>query len=327
LILQYPEIQKIQGEKPMTADISFYKKQLQEIFACADMTDLPAISGNVRELMALASSSRSAAADLADVILRDYSLTNKTLRVVNSAYYSPSQPVNSVLRAVTIIGFEAVRELAITIALLEDFIAAGVERDELSKSFTKSLLSGLLAKAICSHRKIKVVSEEAFICALLHNLGNMVVLIYLPDRHRKIESDVQGGLSREAASRASLHGLSCQEVGEGLASLWNLSPQVIAAMTPFPPIPRDLHDRKAYLQNLAALSNGLVEVICTDGKIDLMLKGFADVLPLTRREAFSLLGSCCEQAEDFSGTIRHGLAKLKLKSRLVRYATLAAKGD
>lgn len=297
-----------------------YNQRLQEIFARSNLADLPAMSSNVRELLALTHSKRSAAKDLAEVILRDYALTNKILRVVNSAYYAPKQPINSVLRAVTVIGFEAVREIAVTVTIFEDFIKMGADKEEMSKLLTKSLLSALVAKTICFARQIKVGPEEAFICALLHTLGKIVVLVYLPERFRAIEQRQQAGLSSEAASREVLDGLSYQEVGEELSKVWNLSPNITAAMTPFPPVPQHAHDQKAYLQNVAALSNGLVEAVCCQAPLANILKGFDDPLALAPKDARILLGRCLERAEDFSGTVRYGLTKLKFRSCLEKYS-------
>ena len=73
--------------------------KLAEIFAKMNMSELPAMSNHVQELISLAHSSRSAANDLSRVILKDYSLTNKVLQVVNSAYYSLGQSVSSISRA------------------------------------------------------------------------------------------------------------------------------------------------------------------------------------------------------------------------------------
>jgi HD-like signal output (HDOD) protein len=91
------------------------------------LTELPAMSTNVQELISLTCSSRSAAAELTKVILKDYSLTNKVLQVVNSAYYSMGRTVNSISRAVSVLGFDAVRDMATAIALFEEFVKSGLD--------------------------------------------------------------------------------------------------------------------------------------------------------------------------------------------------------
>jgi len=294
-------------------------EELREIFRRADMADLPAMSGNVRELLSLAGSARSAANDLAEVILRDYSLTNKVLRVVNSAYYGMTKPVNNVTRAVTIIGFDTVREIAGAIALFEDFVDAGVDRDGVAKVLTRSLLSGIQAKLLVADKGFKVESEEAFICALLHNFGQIMVQVYLPDLYQAINERVSKSFSIEAAAREKLNGLSFQEVGKEMARLWNLSPRLIAAMTPYPPVPSGPRDSRAYLQNLAAFTNALTGKICNGESLVGLLKEYKEVLGVDRGGAVALVKKSVELAEEFSGTIRSGLQKLKIHHRLAKF--------
>ncbi|PKN21198.1 MAG: signal transduction protein, partial [Deltaproteobacteria bacterium HGW-Deltaproteobacteria-3] len=211
--------------------------KLAEIFAkmnMGELPELPAMSHNVQELIALTHSSQSAGYELSKVILKDYSLTNKVLQVVNSAFYSLGRPVNSISRAVTIIGFDAVRDLATGIALFEDFVKNGVEKEGISKLLTRSFLSALQARDLAVEKNLNIVPEEAFICALLHNLGKIIVCIYMPEISREIEEKVAGGMSEDAATRQILEGLTFDQIGVEVATFWNLSDKVCAAMNPNP---------------------------------------------------------------------------------------------
>ena len=289
---------------------SIVHDEMREIFRRADMADLPAMSGNVRELLSLTNSGRSAAHELAEVILRDYSLTNKVLRVVNSTYYGMPKAVNNVTRAVTIIGFDVVREIASTIALFEDFVDAGVDHDGVAKVLTRSLLSGLQAKLLVTDKGIKVEAEEAFICALLHNFGQIMIQVYLPDVYKEIFARISAAdISIEAATREKLYGLSFQDVGEEMARMWNLSSKLIASMTPYPPLPSGPGDDKAYLQNLAAFTNALTDKVCAGKGIARLVKGYNEVLGVDRGYAVELVKRSVETAEEFSGTIREILAE------------------
>jgi len=299
---------------------SIIHDQMREIFRRADMADLPAMSANVRELLSLTNNSRSAAHELAEVILRDYSLTNKVLRIVNSAYYGMPKPVNNVTRAVTIIGFDVIREMASAIALFEDFVDAGVDHDGVAKVLTRSMLSGLQAKLLVGAKGFKVDAEEAFICALLHNFGQIMVQVYLPDVYHRVEERVAASFSFsiEAAAREELNGLSFQDVGQEMARMWNLSPKLISSMTPYPPVPTGPGDSKAYLQNLAAFSNTLTVKVCNGQAFSKLLAEYKDVLGVDRDGALDLVRKSVESAEEFSGTIRAGLAKLEIRQRLAK---------
>ncbi|MEW6593243.1 MAG: HDOD domain-containing protein [Thermodesulfobacteriota bacterium] len=293
--------------------------KLAEIFAKMNMSELPAMSHNVQELISLTHSTRSAAYELAKVILKDYSLTKKVLQVVNSAYYSLGRPVNSISKAVTILGFDAVRDLATAIALFEDFIRSGLEKESISKILTRSFLSAIQARDLAFEKDFKVAPEEAFICALLHNLGKIIVCIYLPDRYREIEEKIRGGLPQARAAKAVLDDLTFEEIGVEVAAFWNLSERVIASMKVEPVQPRDIYDAVGYLQNLSSFSNQLVDHICEEKDLDGLMRLYGDRLSINKEEALVVVNRSVEASEDISDSIRYGLSKLKIRSRL-RYA-------
>jgi HD-like signal output (HDOD) protein len=290
--------------------------KLAEIFAKMNMGELPAMSHNVQELIALTHSSQSAGYELSKVILKDYSLTNKVLQVVNSAFYSLGRPVNSISRAVTIIGFDAVRDLATGIALFEDFVKNGVEKEGISKLLTRSFLSALQARDLAVEKNLNIVPEEAFICALLHNLGKIIVCIYMPEISREIEEKVAGGMSEDAATRQILEGLTFDQIGVEVATFWNLSDKVCAAMNPNPSEPQNTYDTLGYLKNVANFSNKLIEYVCEERDIDGLIRQFGEMLSLSTEEAVERVNRTVDASEDISESIRYGLSKLKMRSRL-----------
>lgn len=290
--------------------------KLAEIFAKMNMGELPAMSHNVQELITLTHSSRSAAYELSKVILKDYSLTNKVLQVVNSAYYSLGRPVNSISKAVTILGFDAVRDLATAIALFEDFVKSGVEKEGISKIMTRSFLSALQARDLAVEKNLKVVPEEAFICSLLHSLGKIIVYIYLPDSYRDIENKIAGGRPENAATREVLEELTFAQIGEEIAAFWNLSEKVTASMKTDPSPPKGALDTMAYLQNLSCFSNKLVEYVCEQKNLDELIDQYGDMLSIDKEGAVELVNRSVDASEDISESVRYGLSKLKIRSCL-----------
>jgi len=302
----------------MTEEQQQVSGKLSEIFAKMNMSELPAMSSNVQELISLSHSSRSAAYDLSKVILKDYSLTNKVLQVVNSAYYALGRQVNSISRAVTILGFDAVRDLATAIALFEDFIKSGVEKEEISKVLTRSFLSALQARDLAVKKNIKVIPEETFICTLLHHLGKIIVLIYLPDLYRDIQDRIENGQSDEQAAQEVLDGLTYAMVGQEVARFWNLSEKAILAMAPDPPEPKSKTDTDSNLQNIACFSNQLVDTICNGEDLGPLMEKYGEMLSIEAEEAVEMLDRSVETSEDISDSLRFGLSKLKIRSKLCK---------
>ena len=294
--------------------------KLAEIFAKMNINALPAMSSHVQELISLVHSSRSTSYDLSRVILKDYSLTNKVLQVVNSAYYSLGQPVSSISKAVTILGFDAVRDLATGIAIFENFIKAGVEKEGISKLMTRSFLSALQCRDLVGEKKLNVLPEEAFICALLHNLGKIITFIYMPDIYKKIEGSVAKGISEETATRELLENLTFADMGQEIAKFWNLSDKIVSSMNIHPAKPKNSYDTEGYLQNLADFSNRFVDMVCNEEDTSELLGRYGEIIAINQEQALALLHKSVEASQDISDSIRYGLSKLKIHSKLEKAA-------
>ncbi|MBU0728880.1 MAG: HDOD domain-containing protein [Proteobacteria bacterium] len=301
----------------MTTEEKIPSERLSEIFSKINMSELPAMSSNVMELLSLAGDGVSGANELAEIILKDYSLTNKVLQVVNSAFYSLSRPVTTISRAITMLGYDAIRDLATPIALFEDFVKSGVEKEGISKILAASFLSGLQARDLVIRKNLKMNSEEAFICSLLRDLGKIIVCIYLPGSYREIESLVDKGEDENEATSKVLDELTFSEIGMEVAKFWNLSAKVIAAMEVDPPKPQSTYDEDAMLTSLADFTNRLVDAVTKENDISPLMSKYARLFSLEYDELVGLMNWSIEAAENISAPMRFGLTKLKIKSKVL----------
>lgn len=289
---------------------------LSSILSKINMSELPAMSHNVQALISLTSSSRTGGAELTRVILKDFSLTNKVLQIVNSAYYSIGRECNSISKAVTILGFDAIRDMAMAVSLFEDFVKSGADKDGISKILSRSFLSGIQARDLVVSNGINVPPEEAFICTLLHNLGKIIVCIYLPDKYRDIESKVENGMSQNSACREVLSDITYQEIGVEVAKFWNLSGKIIGSMNQSPETPLNKYDSEGYLQNLSCFSNSFVDKVCDGSDLEGLFEQYGDLFSVDPREMIDHFNQAIEVSESVSDSIRYGLTKLKIKGRL-----------
>lgn len=290
-----------------------------QLFGFSSMQDLPAMSDHVRELIGLIGNPRTTAADLTTVILKDYALTTKMLQIVNSAYYMRQEPITSISRAVTIIGLTALKNLALGIALLEEFRKQGRGTDKVAQLMTMSFVSATQGNLLTQDKKYPVLPEDAFICTLLHHLGRMVILVYLPELHAAYEQLVNNGYSGERAAKQACHGLSFTDIGREIARYWNFSEIIIRCMEANPPPPRDQADTQALLQNIAAFNNQLTEtlLIGTDLDLEELIYRYGNVLSITKAEARELVSRSVETAATLSEPIRQGLHKMAMRERLI----------
>ena len=126
--------------------------RLQTILAkTGGQADFPAAAEIIQQLHAAVKRENCAALDVVRLILKDPGLSSKILRVVNSAYYrQQSDSISTVTKAVIILGFETIRDIATGLLLLEELIKRGHTSEFIREGLRRSLYCGLLAQALSS---------------------------------------------------------------------------------------------------------------------------------------------------------------------------------
>ncbi|MDJ0763210.1 MAG: HDOD domain-containing protein [Myxococcota bacterium] len=195
--------------------------------------DFPATSHTITELNSKASRQDTSARQLANVILRDYGLTNKLLKLVNSPYYGQYRGrVMTISRAVVILGFEQVRQTALGLLLVEHL--AGKNKGQaraLQDTALSSLMSGLIAKNMAKKTGI-VDEEEALVCAMFHKLGKYLAIYYFPKEARRIQRLVKDKGESEDNAATRVLGISYTALGQAIAERWEFPDQIRNAMRP-----------------------------------------------------------------------------------------------
>jgi len=221
--------------------------------------DFPTISRTLSDINRLTGDDADANADkLANVILRDFALTGKLLKLVNSAFYgSRVVEVTSISEAVVFLGVEQVRMTANSLTF---FGHMKTDSAILKDSMTKSFLSGLLTRHLAQRERLPG-KEEAFICGMCQNLGENLVIFYFADEFADINELVQTKkLSKSAAARGVL-GVCYAELGAAVAKTWNLPSSIIESIRGVPPGPRHKPENETeQLRDIAVFANELCDL-------------------------------------------------------------------
>ena len=194
--------------------------------------DFPALSNIISEINKIVASDSESANKLASVILQDFALTNKLLKLVNTASYGQfGGSINTVSKAVVILGFETVRNIATTLILLE-FLQNKAQASQLKDEVIQSVLSGMVAAQLSDEHDFRDI-EEVMVCSMFHNLGRMLGLFYFFDESQEIARLIEQGESEERAALKVL-GMPYHELGIGVARSWNFPARLIAGMRKLP---------------------------------------------------------------------------------------------
>lgn len=216
--------------------------------------EFPSISKYISEINQKLSSNpdSSDASELANMILNDYALTSKLLRLANSvAFGFAAGKVTTVTRAVVILGYEYIRMATISLSLFEH-LKCKANANDLKEELICSLWSGIIAREIALKGE-DVDPEEAFVAALMSRFGKLVMIRYLPGEYRKALDWMKNHGCSEKKAVKSACGVTYEALGMAVASQWNFPPQICDGLKRLPK--HDLQNAAKPLPKLSVLAN------------------------------------------------------------------------
>lgn len=253
-------------------------------------TDFPALSNSIIRIQGMATSETESVGNVTSEILKDVALTNKLLRLVNSAHFARGGSISTVSRAVSLVGFNGIRNMALSLVLLER-MQDKTHATMLKEEFLRALMAGSIAGELSAGAR---GSEEAFIGALFQNLGRLLAEFYFPEEARTVRSLCTSARNpvSEATASASVLGLNYEMLGTGVAKAWGLPEGIQRSMRrPMgePPArqPADLSER---LRWTAGAANEMADILLhaepkdVDARLSLVAKRYAKALGATVEE-------------------------------------------
>lgn len=195
--------------------------QLDELLSKA--SSLPPIPKIMQELLGSLDQSDANLTAVGKKIAMDQSLGTSVLRMANSAAYRGRNQITSVADAVIRLGMKRIRSIVVA-AGLKRMLPGSID----PKVFwLEAFRVANLAKLMAQHAKSE--PETAFTCAMLHNLGELMIAVELPEDAGIIELLMEQGKTRVEAQRQQL-GFDYSQVGARLAQRWNFSSVIVEAI-------------------------------------------------------------------------------------------------
>lgn len=193
---------------------------------------LPAFSSTVSKIMMLANNPKASPGDLIQAISLDPLMTTKVLGLINSAYFSMREKVVSLKRAVIMLGFNTIKNVAIGSAVVSSIKMRNNYRWYTGDQFWEHCLGvGIGAKIIASKTGVSAQDQdEYFIAGLLHDIGKVVFIQHHPDEHAALYgADVEPGVSKNILEEREF-GIDHAELGGLVAKKWDLPPSLIESI-------------------------------------------------------------------------------------------------
>jgi HD-like signal output (HDOD) protein len=125
----------------------------------------------------------SSAIDIAKVISKDTSLSARLLKIVNSTFYGFPSKIDTLSRAVTIVGTRQLTTLALGMNIMSVFRKIPSDLIDMRSFWEHSLACGICARIIGSYKNIPNI-ERVFVAGLLHDIGRLILYRYVPIQAR-----------------------------------------------------------------------------------------------------------------------------------------------
>lgn len=173
--------------------------------------DFPASAKIVNELKQMTSDPRTTAQNMAEVILREPSLSTRVLHLVNSSFYRRAKPIMTVSQAVVAVGMKSIADLCAGLVLLQRFAPMARKGGAFADCFKKSMVTSLLSSSLSAEvggTSEGSTNELGYISGFFSEIGTLLLAYYFPK------------IYENTAKRATLKNIS---FGDSLRQITGLS--------------------------------------------------------------------------------------------------------
>jgi diguanylate cyclase (GGDEF)-like protein len=192
---------------------------MAQVKACPNLPSLPAIAMQVLEL---AKQADIDIAEIARIISKDAAMSGKILKTVNSSFYGRSQHVSTISHALVILGLQSVKTLVLGFSLVSNLTRSKSKGFKHLIYWKRSIFAATAARSIAVKANL-VQQEEAFLAALLMDIGMLVLDLVVGEKYGEVHAKISSHEELSPMEIADLGG-DHAEVGGVLADQWKLPP-------------------------------------------------------------------------------------------------------
>jgi len=186
------------------------------------LLNLPTLPTLAARLLELVDNPNTNAGTLAQFVSQDQVITARLLKMSNSAYYGLGREITSVHQAVVMLGFDMVREISLGVSVINAFRSAkGLEGFDIAGFWDHSSAVGLVARKIAKGW-LPSMASEAFTAGLLHDIGKVVLIQYLPDEFVQTIAQAKEQERSLFEVEREIFGTDHGQIGAWLATRWKL---------------------------------------------------------------------------------------------------------
>ncbi len=299
------------------------REKINELIArMKEQNSFPAVSQYIGEINSKASANSNATVEeVANIILKDFSLTSKLLKVANSATFGQfSGTISTVSRAIVILGFEQVRLTAAGLIFFES-MQGNTLTPRIKEGVLASFLSGIIARDLAKNIRLKDW-ENYYIGAMFHNFGRLLAIHYFPEEFNTYLKLCDENVNDKLAALRAL-GVTFTDLGIGVARFWGLPDQIIQSIKP--PTEKDLESKPQSLnhhQLIPLLANEICDITMNAPEEEMRLKlakvlaKYRKVYTLDLKQVLAVVENAADEMKAFASVLRFSPADIqRIKDR------------
>jgi HD-like signal output (HDOD) protein len=200
----------------------------EEVLTRAGATKtLPTLNGMMNEVLRIMDNPYSSFSQLFGIVRYDQAMSSRIITIANSIYYSRGAPVESLERAMIVVGLEEIKRIIMCLVFMKEITRQWrLEQDDIAAIWGHSLNVAYAAKTLTA----TMAAEEpgkAFTVSILHDIGKVILYTY-GDRYRKLANEVHLGAKDICEFERAEFGIDHQEVGHCMSTKWGF-PAVFSA--------------------------------------------------------------------------------------------------
>ena len=219
-----------------------------------EMPDLRPLPVVATRLMEACQDAKSNSKGVARIIECDPGVAHKLMKVANSAMYGASGRIRTVDQAIVLLGFRAVRSLAVSLAGAEVFKQGATAQAERVALWRHSLACATVSR-ILARQVRQVVPEEAFLAGIFHDVGKLMFYDLDADEYVRLRANCGGRAT--VADEHRKFGVTHTEIGLQCGEEWAL-PEPVRCAIGFHHSPVESPDHQA-LVSLTQVANQLAK--------------------------------------------------------------------
>jgi HD-like signal output (HDOD) protein len=261
------------------------------------LVSLPDVCVKVNRLV---DSADYSAQRLGEIITQDADLSARLLRLVNSSFFGLRAPVDTISRAVALIGTKELRNLVMATTAVKLFTGIPADLVDMGEFWRHSILTGVIAQGLAVRCHV-LHSERLFVMGVLHDIGRLVIYLTLADQARDILLITGGDDWLLPDTEEDILGFTHMDVGQQLLRYWGL-PQALVTVVGAHHHPDTAGDHQldASLVHIAiALSNGEMNGLSLDEVLTGIHPSVWHLTDLNQEDLTSMMTELPAKMEEF----------------------------